>query len=242
MSSRVVPGTEPSPKPMGGSGVHSGPSVSPSDAEKRATPSGAPAASTTITNATTASPVVSSKLRSCVVCRSRKVRCDKQSPCSNCRRANIACVFPSVDRPPRWARRLELVAQNAAAGGRSTQAADSATQVMERLRNLEDLVKTLSGQLEQAQAQAQTNTGSSTGNSPSSSTHDPDAEHQRATTSATTNTSKIQSQFGRLVLNDASRSRYVSSGFWSRVNDEVRIINSAMGLYPSSLSSNCRLA
>ncbi|KAH6976630.1 hypothetical protein EDB80DRAFT_739926 [Ilyonectria destructans] len=54
------------------------------------------------------------KLRSCVVCRSRKVRCDKLSPYSNCRRANIPCVVPSNDRPPRWARRLERVANNAA--------------------------------------------------------------------------------------------------------------------------------
>ncbi|KAI0395576.1 hypothetical protein F5Y17DRAFT_187706 [Xylariaceae sp. FL0594] len=195
------PATETSPRPEGGSGDYGGsfPSL---EAEKQANPSPA-------------------KLRSCVVCRSRKVRCDKQSPCSNCRRGNVACVFPSVDRPPRWARRrLELAAQNAAAAAaaeaRPSQASGSATdQVMERLRHLENLVKTLSGQLEQAQAQAQTSAGSSTGDSPgSSSTHDSDAYQQKPPSS-------IQSQFGRLVLNDSNRSRYISSGFWSRVNDEI---------------------
>ena len=157
------------------------------------------------------------KLRSCVVCRSRKVRCDKQSPCSNCKRAGIPCVVPSADRPPRWARRMERFAQNAAAGGKSAQvAAPPPAQVMERLRNLESLVKDLSSQLEQAHALS----NPSTGNSPASSTNDHDGEH-RAATHSPAGGSSIQSQFGRLVLNDAGRSRYMSSGFWSHVNDEV---------------------
>ena len=94
----------------------------------------------------------SSKLRSCVVCRARKVRCDKLSPCSNCRRANIACVIPSNDRPPRWARRLERVANNAAtSAAQASQGAEPApAHVMEKLRNLEGLVKDLRSQLEQA--------------------------------------------------------------------------------------------
>ncbi|KAI1176478.1 hypothetical protein F4777DRAFT_597616 [Nemania sp. FL0916] len=158
------------------------------------------------------------KLRSCVVCRTRKVRCNKESPCSNCRRAGIPCVIPSAERPPRWARRLERVAHNAVAEERLAQASRSPTaQVMERLRNLEGLVKDLSSQLELAQAAA----NSSAGNSPASSANDRDADHQRAATPSTA-ASSIQSRFGRLVLDDASRSRYVSSGFWSRVNDELR--------------------
>jgi len=92
---------------------------------------------------------------------------------------------------------------------------------MDRLRNLENLVKELSGQLEQAHAIASsTGDGSSEYNSPRRSTQDRDAEDQRDTSPAS-NTSNVQKQFGRLVLQDTSRSRYVSSGFWSRVNDEV---------------------
>lgn len=167
-------------------------------------------------------PARAQKQRSCVVCRTRKVRCDKLSPCSNCRRANIACVFPSKDRPPRWARRLERVANNAASNEQASQDADPGVdQVMERLRTLESLVKELSGQLEQANAAASSVHGaSSEANSPGSSTHDRDAEHQRQTSSAT-NAGNVQKQFGRLVLQDTNRSRYVSSGFWSWVNDEV---------------------
>lgn len=171
-------------------------------------------------NSTTNSTAAPQKLRSCVVCRSRKVRCNKESPCSNCRRAGIPCVIPSADRPPRWARRLERVAQNAAAEERLAQAAQAAQPpaalVMERVRNLESLVKELSSQLEQAHAA----TNSSAGTSPASSTQDRDGDHQRAANPAT-GAGGIRSRFGRLVLSDAQRGRYVSSGFWSRVNDEV---------------------
>ena len=168
-------------------------------------------------------PALAPKLRSCLVCRTRKVRCDRQSPCSKCRRANIACVFPSTDRPPRWARRLERLTNNAAASNTpAPQDADpDVARVMNRLQNLEYLVKELTGQLEQAHAAANSGGGGSSGaNSPRSSTQRRDAEHQRDNPSAT-HTSGVQKHFGRLVHQDASRSRYVSSSFWSRVNDEV---------------------
>lgn len=164
------------------------------------------------------------KLRSCVVCRSRKVRCDKQSPCSNCRRANIDCVVPSNDRPPRWARRMERLTHNAASPAASPQDSDPGTGlVMERLRNLESLVKELSSQLEQANTAASSAAGGSSGvNSPDASSNNRDMDHQRSTPSSTS-TTDVQKNFGRLVVQDASRSRYVSTGFWSRVSDEVSI-------------------
>ena len=174
-------------------------------------------------NLTAPASAPASRQRSCVTCRTRKVRCDKLSPCSHCRRANIACVFPSTDRPQRWARRLGRVANNAASSAQASQDLDpAAAQVMERLRSLESLVKELSGQLEQANAAASSVAGGSSGvNSPESSSHDRDTAHLMDA-SPNTNAGNVQKQFGRLVLQDANRSRYVSSGFWSRVNDEVR--------------------
>ncbi|KAI9927477.1 hypothetical protein ASPWEDRAFT_118467 [Aspergillus wentii DTO 134E9] len=144
------------------------------------------------------------KPRSCVICRSRKVRCDKLSPCSNCRRANIACVFPAKDRSPRWARRLDRLGNTAVSNPQASQ------DVMERVRDLENLVKELNGQLEQANRGGHSARSSLT--SPGSSTH-----QEGASSSARHG----QNQFGRLVPEDPSRSRYVSSGFWSRVNDEL---------------------
>ncbi|KAJ5297018.1 uncharacterized protein N7443_007911 [Penicillium atrosanguineum] len=154
------------------------------------------------------------KPRSCVVCRTRKVRCDKQSPCSNCRRANIACVVPSKDRPPRWTRRLERPATG---------------EIMERLRDLENLVKDLSGQLEQANAAVRSTAGSSSGvGSPESSMHD--ADHSLSASSAR--------KLGRLVAHDSNRSRYVGNSFWSRVNDELEELKMDAAAQDSDMSDD----
>lgn len=172
------------------------------------------------------------KLRSCVVCRRRKVRCDKANPCSNCRRGNIACVFPSSDRPPRWARRLERLTQDAAqspqdgAPAAATKQSDiaQAPHVMERLRSLESLVKELSSQLEHANAAvsaaSDASAPTSSGNSPSSHNHEAGGGMP-----SIAGTAGIQKQFGRMVLKDANRSRYISSGFWSRVDVRLNIFS-----------------
>lgn len=193
------------------------------------------------------------KLRSCVICRRRKVRCDKASPCSNCRRANVACVFPSDDRPPRWARRLERLTsgRGVASPSQSLAAADTLRDsavdddpqttvvVMERLRVLEGLVRELSGQLEQAGSAPGPGGGSrfpSVGNSPgshTSGTHERDSHAERGTNSSSLSTryAGAQDQFGRMVLKDANHSRYVSSGFWSRVDVSANS-ESHICLYP----------
>jgi hypothetical protein len=87
---------------------------------------------------------------------------------------------------------------------------------MDRLRTLESLVKDLSGQLEQANAAAAG--AAAGGHFRDKSSPEGEMGHERDASSSASN---VQKQFGRLVLQDANRSRYVSSGFWSRVNDEV---------------------
>ncbi|KGO60117.1 Transcription factor, fungi [Penicillium expansum] len=156
------------------------------------------------------------KLRSCVVCRSRKVRCDKRAPCSNCRRANIACVRPPTDRPPRWARHLDRLDSAVSSLQASQEPEPVAEDVMERLHNLESLVQELRIQLEQAKSVVNSAAEGSSGvGSPEGSAHD------RQSNPSSINTANVQTKFGRLVLQDSNRSRYVSSGFWSRVNDEL---------------------
>ncbi|KAJ5885107.1 hypothetical protein N7495_009617 [Penicillium taxi] len=140
------------------------------------------------------------KLRSCTVCRSRKVRCDKLSPCTNCRRAGIPCVIPSSDRPPRWARRLQRPVTG---------------DVMERLHHLENLVKELNGQLEQANSVKSPTALSS--QPPRSSSQDQSSKHRLVDSQSP----DVQSQFGRLVIKESNQSRYVGTGFWSKVNDEI---------------------
>ena len=177
--------------------------------EKNATSPASPSAS--------ASPkAANARQRSCIVCRKRKVRCDKSSPCSNCRRANIPCVVPSSDRPPKWARRLEHLTNNAvstATAPRDTHGS-GVVQLMERLRTLEGLVKELNGQLEHANATATSAAGGR-------SLHQQDTDAAMVMPSPI-DTTGMRKNFGRLVPQDSNRSHYVSSGFWSRVNDEVR--------------------
>ncbi|KAM0168426.1 hypothetical protein ACHAPF_011007 [Botrytis cinerea] len=169
----------------------------------------------------------SAKLRSCVICRSRKVRCDKLSPCSNCRRANIPCVLPSTDRPPRWARRLERAGNSAADSNRAKPGQEVNSKgdpIIERLHNLENLVKELRGQLEHANATAGHLNDDGLprlGGSDSSQlgpNHDLNSFKDNGSVEIT---SDVQKKFGRLVLKDVNRSRYISSGFWARMNDEI---------------------
>ena len=168
-------------------------------------------------------PAPAPKSRSCVVCSKRKVRCDKQVPCSNCRRANIACVFPSTHRLPKWTRRIQQLTDTPSASSPQP-ALDpnvAVDKVIERLQRLERLVKELPGQLEHAHTAAgSVGDGSSAINSPGRS---PESTEQQTDHSPATSSSSVENQFGRLVLQGNSSSRYISSGFWSRVNDEVSV-------------------
>lgn len=172
--------------------------------------------STTSGKATSATAARKSKIPSCTICRRRKVRCDKQSPCSNCRSANITCVLPSTDRPPRWARRLEHLTNNSPAssaeGGHDPKSGPEG--VLSRLQDLESIVRELRNQLKHANADKRE---ASQGLS-ESEIHE---TYQEGSSTGPCTTSSLEKSAGRLVQQDASRSRYISSGFWSRINDEV---------------------
>lgn len=83
--------------------------------------------------------------------------------------------------------------------------------MMDRLQNLERLVKELREQL-----------AASTG--PNSSASSPKGREAEPTAdpSLSAEDTGLHRHFGRMVVQDSRRSRYVSSGFWSRVDDEVR--------------------
>ncbi|KAK7911480.1 fungal-specific transcription factor domain-containing protein [Apiospora marii] len=189
------------------------------------------------------------KPRSCVVCRSRKVRCDKLSPCSNCRRANIPCVLPSADRPPRWARRLDRANLAALSSSNETQrqqqqssshthdAGETATvQVAERLQKLESLVKDLSSQLEQAQAALPAASSDSPSANSTGSAARREAENWGDSPSAQSGPNATR-QSGRLVIQDAG-SRYISSDFWSKINDELTALRMDTAHPPDEESSS----
>jgi hypothetical protein len=115
---------------------------------------------------------------------------------------------------------MEQVATNAALSQASQDSGPMAAEVMEKLQGLENLVRDLRGQLEQANA---VTAGSIDGLPGVNSTEGFDLNRNADQTgkSLATNNNSLQKQFGRMVLQDGSQSRYISSGFWSRVNDEV---------------------
>ncbi|KAK8111930.1 Bikaverin cluster transcription factor bik5 [Apiospora kogelbergensis] len=165
--------------------------------------------------------------RSCVTCRRRKVRCDKHMPCGNCRKAHISCIFPAPGRAPRRPRPKDPNAP-------PKQTSEREVELMKRLRKLEGIVEELSGQIEVDPRQP-----TSAGNSPEDSSHPIGDERRSENTEASPSTAPITRQntlnspmqspggshvhrdFGRLLLNDDGKRRYVSNAFWSRMSDEL---------------------
>ncbi|KAI8653276.1 Zn(2)-C6 fungal-type domain-containing protein [Fusarium keratoplasticum] len=72
--------------------------------------------------------------RACDQCRMRKVRCDKDWPCSNCRVANRACTSTGIGQRPKETRQRVLI---------SSQYERKIDQLESRLANIEQLLKTL---------------------------------------------------------------------------------------------------
>jgi hypothetical protein len=161
----------------------------------------------------------SSSSRSCVTCRRRKVRCDKKSPCSNCAKAGIDCIFPPPGRAPRKSKR------------------PPDAELLSRLRRLEGVIDHLrgSGNTEGASTSAQApspTTGSSTSRSEHTAPASVPAEPQNQAGGSVCPFAesdpkklapdKFENEFGRLVI-DEGRSRYVSNRLWTSLGDEVDI-------------------
>ncbi|OAA81315.1 Transcription factor [Akanthomyces lecanii RCEF 1005] len=170
--------------------------------------------------------------RSCVTCRRRKVRCDKQMPCSNCRRAQIPCIFPAPGRAPRQQKPKDPNAPPKSSSQREVE-------LIKRLRKLEGIVEELSGQIEVEsgsgrQAHSESPRVGTTGDGSSASQYSssldffggrPSSEGGHDTNPDVLRKRDVGQQFGRMVLGDhKGTARYISSGFWSKMNDEIDAI------------------
>lgn len=169
-------------------------------------------------------PPDSATSRSCVTCRRRKVRCNKRSPCSNCLKANIECVFPPPGRAPRKSKR------------------PPDTELLSRLRRLEGVIEHLSGKGDAASNSSLSPTQiaaafSSAVPAKPEGTSPPTPPTTTTESSANVNAEngvcpfeysdptklaprKFENEFGRLVI-DEGRSRYVSNRLWASLGDEV---------------------
>ncbi|KAJ6144381.1 hypothetical protein N7470_008276 [Penicillium chermesinum] len=156
--------------------------------------------------------------RSCVTCRRRKVRCNKRSPCSNCARAGIDCIFPPPGRAPRKSKR------------------PPDAELLSRLRRLEGVIEHLSGKNGEEQSpESLLNVSANTAVPATSNTTTKvvvgtaaaptDAKDGTDCPFADSDPKKIAShkfenEFGRLVI-DEGKSRYVSNRLWASLGDEI---------------------
>ncbi|KAJ4287889.1 hypothetical protein N0V88_007509 [Collariella sp. IMI 366227] len=182
------------------------------------------------------------------------VRCDKHMPCSNCRRAQIPCIFPAPGRAPRRPRPKDPNAPT------KQPSSERELELMKRLRKLEGIVEELSGQIEVESVRPPY----SAGNSPEAGSAYPRDDHtigsriatapgmsgglespslpgSRLPTRPTSGSMSepdsfgkaspdVHKQFGRLVLNEKGVTRYVSSSLWSSITDEVHRILCGTGM------------
>lgn len=151
-------------------------------------------------------------IRSCELCRQRKVKCDRQHPCSHCAKAGQNCSYPAgPGRAPKRSRRAE----NA--------------QLMDKLSRLEHIIKRLASEgRDDSDADAAAGGHPEKDAGPAQHSAKSEGEDKRVLGTPSGGSSEVQGessssldvQFGRLVVND-SMSYYVGNVLWANLANEV---------------------
>ncbi|KFY90814.1 hypothetical protein V498_05812 [Pseudogymnoascus sp. VKM F-4517 (FW-2822)] len=90
-------------------------------------------------------PPVVVKPKACISCRTRKVKCDKSSPCTNCTLWSLECVYPSpIRRCPRPRKRPIAFPPDEGGGTGILPSLDERIQKVEKI--LKDLTNSINGQ------------------------------------------------------------------------------------------------
>ncbi|KAK8035440.1 Bikaverin cluster transcription factor bik5 [Apiospora rasikravindrae] len=205
---------------------------------------GAPAGATIIDPSVEPSSAMNP--RSCVTCRRRKVRCDKHMPCGNCRKAHISCIFPAPGRAPRRPRPKD---PNAPPKQTSEREVELMKRLRKLEGIVEELSGQIEVDTRQPMSSGNSpedsshplgderrleSTETSPSTAPSGRTTRPSDPGRSIATAGITarqaalnspmqspGSSHVHRDFGRLVLNDDGKRRYVSNAFWSRMSDEL---------------------
>ncbi|KAI7777976.1 hypothetical protein LA080_002888 [Diaporthe eres] len=191
-------------------------------------PSAAKATTTSIAPAHTSN--AGRKRRSCLMCSTRKVKCDKQKPCIYCVKAGVGCVFPATA-----SNRTEV-------GG--------TPELVEMLQRLEKAVQTL-GPRNAQKAESTLRTG----HEPSSQVDRQIDPRQRLDGKAPSVSSSHAESPGK-IIRDHGRDTYVRRWFWDDESngiesgslsdtdsDDVRqdqgpVHNASMSQYPGIIGSS----
>lgn len=141
-------------------------------------------------------PASSARPRSCIHCRQRKIKCDRQHPCCHCVRSKLECVFPT---------------------GRGRAAKKPRTHLdgllLDRLHRLEATITSLKKERDLNSPKE----GADSANSAQSPSLDQLGDPSSSNADVD---SPIENQLGRLMIDD-TRSYYVSNILWTNLGNEV---------------------
>lgn len=161
------------------------------------------------------------QLRTCAVCRQKKIKCDRQKPCSNCIRSGCDCTYPiGRGRAPKRPRRLVE------------------GQLVDKLARLETIIQHLAAE---HGSKIETPSGGPTPEPSVGSAHQPpravasdrrpeatgSSQHPRHEPAednySDSAIASLQGHLGRLVMDD-KKSYYVSNPLWATMMHEVSSI------------------
>lgn len=135
---------------------------------------------------------------SCKQCFDRKIRCDKHSPCSNCVKSKVECIFRVPPAPRRKKKRPQEEV------------------LLARLKKCEDLLKSKGIDIDSPRTQTPSSVTASEG--PTSAAQlNPDAS--LAGNPADFYPAAAQ-KAGQLIV-DQGKSRFVENSLWASLSDEV---------------------
>ena len=146
---------------------------------------------------------------SCIRCFERKVKCDKQNPCSNCVKSRIECIFRVPPAPRRRKKRTheELL--------------------LTRLKKCEDLLKSRGIDIDGPESLARTTTDPKQQERPLFTHQNSQQISPDAPTSSTSPEDLIFAapevkKSGRLIV-DQGKSMFIENNLWASLSDEVSI-------------------
>ena len=148
--------------------------------------------------------------KACLVCRTRKVKCDRKFPCGTCKRWNIAdCVYPNPIRVSPRPKKSDSRSTGKIGDG-------SETSLLERVRQLELIVLNLGGSIPVDDSMADM-TMQTTKQAKPHEDHREDSVARQASKVGHDDITHVEKGLGKLVVKDA-KSRYLSEGFWVNVD------------------------
>ncbi|KAG6287311.1 hypothetical protein E4U46_004188 [Claviceps purpurea] len=151
--------------------------------------------------ATYAAPHRHSRILACVLCQHRKIKCDRNSPCSNCIKANVTCIA-STPAPARKRRRPNQDLQ-------------------ERLARCEELLKLYADGAVPGQAQTAAETATPPINETATPTVNETLVSERAESAPPAVDKSNNFKPVCRMVNDDGSVRFMDSHIWATIYEEV---------------------